>query len=334
MRDRLKLPSRIHRGFLAEDYDGIGQYVMVTLSRLSTSAARLARVAAGDFGGGRTFPAGTPVTVFSVHGRLEVLLGNNELCTTDHFRRTSEVTTKNWGLGQLGQWLSLSDMATTSSENPALDEPAWTDGEYGIVEYSGLNNPTQGLRIAQPQDPENDDPEGLPATRAWPLDIEYLVKWGPGATTGYLQIYLGPAFHYVLNAWMGITTQWYGPGDPEELYGMEIDAGYQGWAQWPVAVDSMFGNVWFHGAIAQTLEEVVDGLRVKILADNSGIFAKAWVQGTSEPSDWFLKVYWDPNDPMYSRIRDFFRIIVFEVQTSDMVMLDWIKLCPGPALIT
>lgn len=68
--------SRVHRGFLAEDYDGVGQYVLVSLSKASTAVAKLARVASGDFGGGRTFPSGTPVTVFSNHGRLEVGLGN------------------------------------------------------------------------------------------------------------------------------------------------------------------------------------------------------------------------------------------------------------------
>ena len=64
---------RIHYAYLAEDYDGIGQYVMVALSRISTSSGYKARVASGDFGTGQVIPAGTPVTVFSDHGRLEVL---------------------------------------------------------------------------------------------------------------------------------------------------------------------------------------------------------------------------------------------------------------------
>lgn len=65
--------ERVHFGFLAEDYDGIGQYVLTTLSNSSTAAAYKARVASGDFGTEQVIPAGTPVTVLSVRGRLEIV---------------------------------------------------------------------------------------------------------------------------------------------------------------------------------------------------------------------------------------------------------------------
>jgi len=58
---------------LAEDYDGIGQYVLVNLSGTSTGAAYKARVGSGDFGTGQIIPKGTPVTVFSHHGLMEIL---------------------------------------------------------------------------------------------------------------------------------------------------------------------------------------------------------------------------------------------------------------------
>ena len=60
-------------GRLAEDYDGIGQYVLVSLSRISVGAAYKARVASGDFGTGQVIPIGTPVTIFSYRGQLEIL---------------------------------------------------------------------------------------------------------------------------------------------------------------------------------------------------------------------------------------------------------------------
>lgn len=66
----------MYKAKLAEDYDGIGQYVLVSLSGTSTGAAYKARVAAGDFGGSRVFPIGTPVVVHSFRGLLEVFLGN------------------------------------------------------------------------------------------------------------------------------------------------------------------------------------------------------------------------------------------------------------------
>ena len=64
---------RVHRGKLAEDYDGIGQYVMVSLSMSSTASAYKARLASGDFGTGQRIPAGTIVTVMSIRGRIEVI---------------------------------------------------------------------------------------------------------------------------------------------------------------------------------------------------------------------------------------------------------------------
>ena len=65
--------GRIHRGSLAEDYDGIGQWVLVALAGSSTSSAYRARVAPGDFGTGQVIPVGTPVSVFISRGLIEVL---------------------------------------------------------------------------------------------------------------------------------------------------------------------------------------------------------------------------------------------------------------------
>lgn len=74
-----KIPYLRHgmvRGFLAEDYDGIGQYILVSLARSSSSALYKGRIAAGDFAGGRSFPAGTPVHIAMYRGQAEVHLGN------------------------------------------------------------------------------------------------------------------------------------------------------------------------------------------------------------------------------------------------------------------
>lgn len=71
-----KHPSGMYRAYLGEDYDGIGQYVLVTLSRATTAGGYKGRVASGDFGGGRTFPQGTPVLIRSYRGGVEVFLGN------------------------------------------------------------------------------------------------------------------------------------------------------------------------------------------------------------------------------------------------------------------
>jgi len=64
------------RAFLAEDYDGIGQYVTITLSQGAVTSGLKGRIASGDFGGSRVFPVGTPVVAFSYRGQVEVFLGN------------------------------------------------------------------------------------------------------------------------------------------------------------------------------------------------------------------------------------------------------------------
>lgn len=64
---------RVHMGRLAEDYDGIGQYVLVSLSQSSTSAAYKAKIAAGDYGTGQSIPVGTRVSVISIRGQLEII---------------------------------------------------------------------------------------------------------------------------------------------------------------------------------------------------------------------------------------------------------------------
>lgn len=64
-------PRQVRRGYLAEPYDGIAQYVRVTMSLGSTSAA-IARVVVG---GGYRVPceAGTPISVSILRGSFEVV---------------------------------------------------------------------------------------------------------------------------------------------------------------------------------------------------------------------------------------------------------------------
>lgn len=65
--------TRVFRGYLAEEYDGIGQWILVTLSRGSTSGAMRAKLGAGDFNTGAHYPVGTPVALFFNHGLAHIL---------------------------------------------------------------------------------------------------------------------------------------------------------------------------------------------------------------------------------------------------------------------
>lgn len=72
-RKTTKRPSKVFRGRLAEDYDGIGQYVMVSLGHASVGSALKARIASGDFGTDQVIPAGTPVSMFIDRGQIEIV---------------------------------------------------------------------------------------------------------------------------------------------------------------------------------------------------------------------------------------------------------------------
>jgi hypothetical protein len=62
----------LKRGYLAEEFDGVGSTIQVLMSRGSSSAVQ-AYIAVGSFGTEQTFPAGTPVYVLEYNGRLEVV---------------------------------------------------------------------------------------------------------------------------------------------------------------------------------------------------------------------------------------------------------------------
>lgn len=68
-----KRPAILARGKLAEDYDGIGQYVMVSLSGAAAGSAFKARIASGDFGTDQVIPAGTLVSMFIYRGQIEIM---------------------------------------------------------------------------------------------------------------------------------------------------------------------------------------------------------------------------------------------------------------------
>jgi hypothetical protein len=67
-----KNPIRVYHGTLAEDYDGYAEFVLVALTRSSTSAA-LAHVSPGAVTTGQSMPAGTPVSTISINGRVEII---------------------------------------------------------------------------------------------------------------------------------------------------------------------------------------------------------------------------------------------------------------------
>lgn len=65
-------PKQVKIGYLAEEFDGIAQYILVQLARGSSSSA-LARISIG--GGSSKYPleTGAKVSIVFVNGSLEVI---------------------------------------------------------------------------------------------------------------------------------------------------------------------------------------------------------------------------------------------------------------------
>jgi hypothetical protein len=94
------------------------------------TSALNARIAAGDFGGQRIFPAGTPVIITSIRGQLEVLLGNiPQLCVfLDNFERQESTP----GL------ISYDDTAWVYDSGVGNVIPV-TDGENLAINFTAAN---------------------------------------------------------------------------------------------------------------------------------------------------------------------------------------------------
>ena len=151
IRDLTTLEPRLYRGYLAEDYDGIGQYVLVTLSGASTGAAYKARIAAGDFGGRRTFPVGTPILMHIHRGLIEILdLGNKpggfrcEFVVDDFTGRTIQTNSNPLPAfgesdGLLVDWFDLGFPSTNDNNVMTMD---LSEGILSI-QLVGINDPDQ-----------------------------------------------------------------------------------------------------------------------------------------------------------------------------------------------
>lgn len=271
-----RLPGRMFPGRLAEAYDGVGQYVAVILSHGSTAVAYKARVAAGDFGGGRTFPAGTPIHLVSYRGKLEAHLGNQPRFCEENF---NQPFVNGWG-----------DSAFPSIDGWRFENGVPGDDWYrdGDPEYFSVEN---GLGIINTYPYQNEDsaiwffPKGNPDT--FQLPAEFLIRFfaetpDPASLNFGAQIdfYLtdtekvgsigslgNSVFWTFLRSRFSQTTEFY--------------------------VDS-FGNWNWPGNVEQEII-LPDGdsywnqwLRVRFKFDNLGLFAKIWKETDPEPVDWMV----------------------------------------------
>lgn len=269
----LEIPRRLFKAYLAEDYDGIGQYVLTTMARTSTSAAVRARIAAGDFGGGRKFPAGTPVVVFSNRGQLEILgLGNQPALCTEDFRG-----------GFAGELPSL-DGWRFENGLPGNDWYREGDSEYfsvvggQLVIASGAYSPSTGV--------DTDPwiwmfPKGDPTTYKFPAEylIRFKVEFTGVPDTQYPQIdfYLGDVEKVGTAGSLGdvFFATLEGP-----ISAPNFRLGSFGMTDYSTSIESNPGtSIWNNWAL------------LKWSVDPAASLAKAklWVDGTAEP-DWMSTI--------------------------------------------
>lgn len=270
-RKSLVIPQRVARARLAEEYDGIGQYVLVSLSQNSVSSAFKARVAAGDFGGGRKFPVGTPVTVFSHRGQLEVLLGNRPKygCLEDF----KVPYTNGWGnstFPTLDGWRFINGEPGDDWYKGGDPEYFYVENGYGVIDQTVYYNWDANIWMF---------PKGDPTT--FKIPAEYLVRFkaevNASAGTGtQIDFYLGDVEKVGTIGSLGNTVFF-------TLYRSFLSN------ETVFYVDS-FGSWLWTGSIYQeaTLDDSYwdTWLLVRFRFEEYMIYGKIWKDGDPEPEDW------------------------------------------------
>lgn len=272
-------PSGMYRAYLGEDYDGMGQYVLVALSRSAMGSGYKARIASGDFGGRRTFPAGTPVVVRSDRGTLEVFLGNKPNCgITDTFNRdiaaTPTSTTNSWGTSDSTlPWIVQNSLDLTAD--------GYVNGEEGVLTTSTVAVDVFGRLLYR----------GSPiANLALP---DELISF----TTRdiYFEVRFDPPLHGPDIPPFPDESQFFRVGfaDP---FGEETDTSLL-WSIWPFGVEVYSPDHYdydrdavnfFHPVVATT-----DPMAVRIHCEtpedesqSSSVSSKIWRVGDDEPVEW------------------------------------------------
>lgn len=346
-------PKRMFRGYLAEAYDGIGKYVKVSLSRGSTSAAQVARVASGDFNGGRTFPVGTPVHLISFRGQLEVHLGNLPHANCDLFSRTvaqvpdhdpGSGQAGSWGKGPIGRWYSPDEYYRTH------DGP-WVSPITGEALGGTIYNIVYEI-----------DPAGVPwNTNAWVEDgvakLSYRVRDGDefvlgsdptqlieigrlpkkvvidfqgpqGASSAFpeFQFYFGYAHHWVWDEWI---VPYIFIGDDEVI--AEVDDGFESEsvADRPWTLDQ--GDSWLIlDDVPPNSSYCREHFRVEVKFDGLGIHGRIWSLDSESrpPEPNFEKLWIQQPDPNYFNVMYIEDITSkFGAVTEEMETLSFNKVC-------
>lgn len=255
-------PDRIFKAYLAEDYDGIGQYVMLSLTRSGVTNALKGRIASGDFGGGRTFPEGTPVVVIAYRGQLEVFLGNiPNSCGLDTFG--GRTVNPGWGTSSSGY-----DWYLDPSVNPGLSGFIQVLDGYGVYtpEIGGVTSPGD-LVLVIPDFPltspifeataviSGEDTTTKNSHQSLPSF--YIGAWSGTALIPAL--YRGPEVTLKSNGFLSLTGR--GGNDPGDVTFVNMTN------------SDDWGTLW-------NLHFQIEGGRVR---------ASLWRQGETEPADWMVQ---------------------------------------------
>lgn len=275
-------PDGMFRGRLAEDYDGIGQFVMVVLSHGSVGSGFKARVASGDFGGGRTFPAGIPVHIHSYRGLLEVFLGNlPHVC--DLFNRETLAPDGGWGTGIYGDWLTIQQMMTVP--DPQAVSYAWVENGSGILQYvtpDPFNDPSMGIAV----------PEDL----AYPFEVKivYTIE-EPDPDDANATIYFGPIHYLTTDTW----TSWQIIRLDSSTSALDVSFRDAGPYNWPDVTEDPASAFMTETHEEATLVPHIMHVRF----DAQGTFGKFWRVDQSEPLDWQVRDFWVGSPPPIDYIR-------------------------------
>lgn len=280
VKERGHKPQGIYRGRLSEPYDGIGQYVSVALAGSSVGSAYKARVAAGDFGGGRIFPKGTPVTVFSFRGNLEVMLGNHpQSCLIDEFNRDTGplfgVSADSWSSDVLTPPYSGGGSSSLTSgiadDRAYLTVPPLISQGYSTVSKRiGIRNknfaevPIEVTAIFETN--QGDDiggSNGLGGASGFMWDYSQGIT---GPTLAFIQVLVGAA-----GSTLAGTRRWRA-SISLDIYDEDFNT-----------LDSFSGQFLYPTSYYETNGQ---NFTTKIRFDYTEVSVKTWLTADTEPEDW------------------------------------------------
>jgi hypothetical protein len=281
---------------------------MVQMSRGGITSAFRARIAAGDFGGGRTFPAGTPAVVFSNHGQLEIFLGNlpSFICPNvllDGF--DGRTLGSGWGTVDSGLGLTWSNFFSNNGASSVASGtgkltlgPSWaafSNAAAMRVRISGSGPwPPLNLAAGGSSGGSVSDPLGFNE------EVNFTCCWKVKPAVQRP----GAPINFFIDNTINISNNWLFGFDQNSANSPGLQDGVVAFINTDSG-DGLFSNVAFSDPF--TLDPNAFYI-IAIKVDPENMYARFWADGEAKPGDWQIQIPWKP---AFSGAGDFLEVAAF-----------------------